>query len=467
RRRIESIAVLPLSNLSDDTGQDFFADGMTEAIISRLAQIRSLRVVSRTSVMGYKGARRPLAEIARELGVDAVVEGAVSRFGGRVRITAQLVDAREDRHVWAQSYERDVTDILSLQSEVARAIAEGIRVQITPGDAAGLIRAHRVDPEAYEEYLRGRFHWNRRTEEGMRKAIEHFGRSIALDPAYPSAYAGLADLYMTMGIFNFMPPGEAFPRARAASRQALELDESSGEGMLALAGVQFHADWDFETALATYRRAIELAPNLADAHHWYADILTAMGRHDEAVAESKTALRLDPLSLPVNTDVGLHLFYARRFDEAIAQQKRTLELDPTFGPALRSLGGAYEEKRAYDEAIRCYERAQELAKDDLSARALLAHAYAVAGREEEARALLSELRAAAFTRYVSKYALAAIHVGLGEHGVALALLDEAFAARDRGMVWLGVSPRFDPLRGEPRFQEILAKLKLPAGHPAR
>ncbi|HSQ59601.1 MAG TPA: tetratricopeptide repeat protein [Acidobacteriota bacterium] len=438
---------------------------MTEAIISRLAQIRSLRVVSRTSVMGYKGARRPLGAIARELGVDAVVEGAVSRFGGRVRITAQLVDAREDRHVWAQSYERDVTDVLSLQSEVARAIAEEIRVQLTPGDTEGLARARRVDPEAYEEYLRGRFHWARRSEEGMRKAIEHFGRSIALDPAYASAYAGLADLYMTMGIFNFLPPGEAFTRARSAATRALALDASSAEGLLPLAGVQFHADWDFEAALASYRRVIELAPNLADAHHWYADILSAMGRHEEAVAESRAALRLDPLSLAVNTDVGLHLFYARRYDEAIAQQKRTLELDPTFGPALRSLGGAHEEKREFDEAIRCYQRAHELAKDELSARALLAHAYAVAGREAEARALLAELRAAAATRYVSKYALAAIHVGLGERDLALDLLEEAFTARDRGMVWLGVSPRFDPLRDEPRFQEILGRLRLSAVRP--
>ena len=461
RRLVESIAVLPLSNLSDEAERDFFADGMTEALISRLAQIRSLRVVSRTSAMRYKDSDRPLAEIARELGVDAVVEGAVSRFGGRVRVTAQLVDARTDRHLWAQSYERDATDILSLQSEVARAIADEIQARVTPGDAVGLGRTHRVEPDAYEEYLRGRFHWNRRTGEGMRKAIEHFGRSIALDPSYPSAYAGLADVYVTMAIFSFSPPGEAFPRARAAAERALALDGSSAEGLLPLAGVEFHADWDFEQAMTTYRRVIELAPNLADAHHWYADVLTAMRRHDEAVAESRTALRLDPLSLSVNTDVGLHLFYARRYDEAIAQQLRALELDPNFGPALRSLGGAYEEKHDYEAAIRCYQQGHELAKDDLSARALLAHAYAVAGRAPEARAIVAELRAASETRYVSRYALAAIHVGLGEHERALDLLEEAYHARDRGMVWMAVSPRLDPLRAEPRFQDLIRRMRLP------
>ncbi len=462
---VASIAVLPLSNLTNDPGQEYFADGVTEAIIARLAQIRSLRIVSRTSIMGYKGIRRPLASIAQELGVDAVVEGAVSRFGNRVRITVQLVDAREDRNLWAQSFERDVAEVLELQAEVARAIAEEVRAQITPQDAETLRRAPRVDAEAYEEYLRGRFHWNRRNEAGLRKAIEHFGRSIALDPDYASAYAGLADAYVTMGIFNFTKPGDAFARARAAVARVLQLGEATAEALLPLAALQFNADWDFEGALATYRRALDLEPNLADAHHWYADVLSALGRHEEAIAESRIAQRLDPLSLAVNTDVGLQLFYARRYDETIAQQTRTLELDPTFGPALRSLGGAYEEKHEYDEAIRVFGRAQELATEDLSARALLAHAYAVSGREADARALLDELAAASKTRYVARYSLAAIHVGLGDHRAALTLLEEAFQARDRGMVWLGVSPRFDPLRAEPSFRELLVRLRLAPSDP--
>jgi serine/threonine-protein kinase len=460
RAAVASIAVLPLSNLTDAPEQEFFADGVTEAIIERLARVRSLRVVSRTSIMGYKGVRRPLVEIAQELGVDAVVEGAVSRLGNRVRITAQLIDAREDRHLWAKSYERDVAEMLELQSEVVRAIADEVRAQVTPQDAETLRRAPRVDAEAYEEYLRGRFHWNRRNEVGLRKAIEHFGRSIALDPDYTSAYAGLADAYVTMGIFNFAAPADAFARARAAVSRVLVLDEMAPEALLPLAAIQFHADWDFEASLATYRRALELAPNLPDAHHWYADVLSALGKHDEAIEESRLAQRLDPLSLAVNTDIGLHLFYARRYDEAIAQQRRTLELDPTFGPALRSLGGAHEEKREFEEAIDAYRRAQELATEDLSARALLAHAYAVSGRETEARALLDELRAASAARYVSRYALAAIHVGLGEPAEALSLLEEAFVARDRGVVWLGVSPRFDPIREEPRFRDLLKRLGL-------
>jgi TolB-like protein/Flp pilus assembly protein TadD len=450
-----------LANLTDDSDQEYFADGVTEAIIARLARVRTLRVVSRTSVMGYKGIRRPLAAIAQELGVDAVVEGAVSRLGNRVRITAQLIDAREDRHLWAQSYERDVVDVLELQSEIARAIAEEIRVQITPQDAESFGRTQRVDPLAYEQYLRGRFHWNRRNESGVRQAIEHFGRAIALDPDYVSAYAGLADAYVTLGVFNFMPSADAFARARGAVARVLALDPSAPEVLLPFAAIQFHADWDFDGAETTYRRAIELAPNLADAHHWFADILTARGRHEEAIEHARVAQRLDPLSLAVNTDVGLQLFYARRYEEAIEQQKRTLELDPTFGPALRSLGGAYEETRRYDDAIRAYLRAHELATDDLSARALLAHAYAVSGREREARAILEELESA--TRYVSRYSVAAIHVGLGERERALTLLEEAFAGRDRGMVWIGVSPRLHPLRDEPRFRALLEKLRLAPG----
>jgi serine/threonine-protein kinase len=459
-RQITSIAVLPLANLSGTPDQDFFADGMTEALIASLAQVRALRVVSRTSAMQYRGARQSLPEIANALGVDGIVEGAVTRFENRVRVTAQLIDARADRHLWAQSYERDVSDVLALQSDVARAITEEIRIHVRPQEGWRLARATRVDPEAYEEYLRGRFHWNRRNEEGLRKAIECFQRSIAKDPRYAPAYAGLADAFATLGFYDYLPPHEAFPPAEAAVARALELDESLAEAHVSLAAIRLDAHWDWEGALESYQHALELDPNYAPAHHWYADALAAGGRTEEAVLESRRAQALDPLSLIVNTSVGLHLFYARRYEEAIAQQKRTLELDPTFAPALRSLGGAYEESRMYDEAIAAFTRAHELLPRELSAKALLAHAFAVSGRAGQARAILEELKVASATRYVAAYSLAAIHVGLGEADAAFDLLEQAYRARDRGMVWLKVSPRFDPLRGHPRFQELLRRMRL-------
>ncbi|MEK7314856.1 MAG: protein kinase, partial [Candidatus Eisenbacteria bacterium] len=280
--RIESIAVLPLANLAGEPEQEFFADGVTEAIIARLAQVRALRVISRTSVARYKGVDRPLPEIARELGVDAIVEGAISRDAGRVRITARLIDARDDRHIWAQSYERDLIDVLALQSDVARAIADEIRVQLTPQEDSKLRRVRRVDPKAYEEYLRGRFHWNRRTEADVRKAIDCFGRAIALDPEHGPAYAGLADAYVTLCVYNWVPPDEAMPRARKAAARALELDDADAQAHFSLGGVRFEADWDWEAALESYDRGIGLDPSLADGHHWKADVLSVLRRHEEA-----------------------------------------------------------------------------------------------------------------------------------------------------------------------------------------
>ncbi len=459
-RTINSLAVLPLANLSGDTEQEFFADGMTEELILNLAKLRALRVVSRTSVMQFKGGRAAVPEIARALGVDAIVEGSVIRAGDRVRITAQLIDARDDRHLWAQSYERDLRDVLALQSEVARAIADEIRVQVLPLEKVRLDRALPVDPVAYEEYLRGRFHWNRRTEEGALKALECFERSIARDPGYARAYAGLADAYETLGIYEYLPPHEAFPRAEAAVTRALALDDSLAEAHVSLGSHRFNARWDWPGSIASYRRAFAIEPNSVAAHHWYSDLLSALGRSDEAIAEAKVAQSLDPLSLTVNTSVGLHLLYARRFEESIAAQERTLELDPSFAPALRSLGGALEQAGRFDEAIAAYERANTILPGEISAKALLTHAYAVSGRTGKARELLAELKAASGTRYVAAYTLAAIHVGLGEHDAALELLDRGWRERDRGMAWLKVSPRFDPVRGHPLFQEILRRLRL-------
>jgi serine/threonine-protein kinase len=459
--RIESIVVLPLENLSRDPDQEYFADGMTEALITNLAQIRALRVVSRTSAMQFKGVRRPLPEIARALQVDAVVEGTVARFGNRVRITAQLIEAATDRHLWAQSYERDLSDVLALQGEVARAIADEVRVQVSGEEQARLKQERRVDPQAYELYLRGRHHWNRRTNAETRKGIEYFHQAIQRDPLYAAAYAGLARAYDTMGTYNFIAPSEAFSQAATAAARALELDPALPEAHTALGGVLFTHNWDWPRAEAEFRRALALDSNSADAYHWYSDFLSAMGRSEEAIASIQRAHSFEPLSLTINMSVAVCYFYARRYDDAIAQQKRTLELDPTFAPALRNLGGAYEEKGMWNEAIDAYMKAGSFSPGDLTATGLLAHAYAVSGRRDEAKHLLNELLEQSKTRYVSPYTMAAIHVGMGDTEKAFENLEQAFVSRDRGMVWIKVAPRLDPLRSDPRFSDILRRMKLP------
>ncbi|HET9251923.1 MAG TPA: protein kinase [Candidatus Eisenbacteria bacterium] len=459
--RIRSLVVLPLVHLSGDPEQEYFADGMTEALITDLAQIADLRVVSRTSAMRYKGTSKPLPEIARELQVDAVVEGTVARFGDRVRITAQLIDATTDRHLWARAYERDLRDVLGLQGEVAAAIAGEIRVRIEPQVQKKLSRERRVDPRAYESYLRGRYHWNRRSADGIRRGIEHFQEAIDRDPAYAPAYAGLAQAYDTLGSYSFLPPGEAFSLARAAVTRALELDESLPEAHVAWGGVLQSHLWDWPGAEAEFRRALDLDPNLAGAHHWYSDFLMAMGRSEDAIASARRAAELDPLHLAINMTLGAAYFYGRRYEEAVEQQRRTLDLDPSFAPAHRSMGGAFEQLGRYDEAIAEFRKGAALS-DDLYATSLLAHAYAVSGRKEEAWVLLEELEEAeARDRFVSPYSLAAVYAGLGNANRAFELLNRAFHSRDRGMVFLYVAPRFDPLRADPRFTDLLRRMKFP------
>ncbi|HKO23016.1 MAG TPA: protein kinase [Candidatus Eisenbacteria bacterium] len=459
RSSIGSIAVLPLENLSGDPEQEFFADGMTEALILTLAQIDAFRVASRTSVMRFKGTRLPLPEIARALQVDAVVEGTVARFGGRVRVTAQLIDAGTDRHLWARSYERELSDVLALQGEVARAVAEEIRGQVTREASARLARARRVDPEAYEAYLRGRYHWNRRSEEGIRKGIEHFEEAIRLDPLYAQAHAGLAQAYDTLGSYSFITPEEAYTKARIAALHALEIDENLSEAHVAMGGVLQNHLWDWAGSEEHFRRALAADPGNAGAYHWYSDLLSALGRSDEAVAAMRRAHELDPLSLTVNMSLGACFFYARRYDDAVEQQRRTLDLDPNFAPAHRMMGGALEQLGRLDDAMAEYRTAAALSKD-LSANALLAHTLARAGRPDEARRVHAQLRADAEGRYLSPYSEAAIYTGLGETDAAFERLEKAYAIRDRGMVWIKVAPRLDPLRGDPRFDALLERMNL-------
>ncbi len=459
--RIEALAVLPLENLSGDPEEDYFADGMTEALIADLAKIRALRVPSRTSVMQYKKAKKPLPQIARELNVDAIVEGSVTRSGNRVRITAQLIEAKKDRHMWAESYERDMRDILALQSEVARAIAREIKIQVTPQERARLARTRAVNPEAYQAYLKGSYYSSKRTEEGLAKGIAHFEQAIETDPGYALAYAGLADSYSLLVRYGAVRPSEAMPKAKAAAKKALELDNTLAEAYASLAYASLHYDWDWQTAERQFQRAIELVPNYETAHQWYARYLTAMGRFDEAIAEVKRAQQLEPLSLIINSAVGYAYYFARRYDQAIAESRKALEMDPNFSRAHFNLGLAYEQKKMFPQAIAEFQKAIASSGGPLM-EAALGHAYAVAGRRAEAQEVLDRLIELSKQRYVSSYQIATIYAGLGETDQAFAWLEKAYGERNNWLAYLKVDPIFDGLRSDSRFAALVRRVGLAA-----
>jgi TolB-like protein/DNA-binding winged helix-turn-helix (wHTH) protein/Flp pilus assembly protein TadD len=455
---IRSLAVLPLDNLSGDASQDYFADGMTDELITGLAQIRALRVISRTSVMAYKHLRKPLPEIARELNVDAVVEGTVLRSGEQVRITAQLIEARADKHLWAESYEGNLRDTLALQKKVASAIAEQIRIEVTPQEQAVLKKAKVVNPEAYESYLKARYFWNKRTADGLKIAVAYFKQAIDEDPNYAQAYAGLADSYNLLGDWEYgaLAPSEAYPKAKAAAIKALELDNTLSEAHTSLAFSLDVFDWDWDSAEREYRRAIELTPGYATAHQWYADHLSQMGRNSEAIAEMRKAEHLDPLSLIIRADMAEIFLVAHLNDEAIEQSRKTVDMDPNFAIAHYELGQAFVQKNSYNEAIAEFQKAIELSGGSVSCVANLAYAYAISNKRNEAVKILNDLKTRS-TRNASEIAL--MYVGLGEKNEAMKWLEKAYEEHFNPSIL--VRPAFDPLRSDPRFQNLVRRIGLP------
>ncbi len=465
---ITSIAVLPLENLSGDPEQDYFADGMTEALITELSKISALRVISRQSVSQFKGTNKPLPEIARELDVDAVVEGSAVHVGpavggtsDRVRISAQLIQAVPERHLWAESYERDLRDVLALQSEMARAIAREVKATLTPEEEARLASARPVNPEAYEAFLKGRYFYHKRTEEGLRKGLEYYQQAIAKDPTYAPAHLGAADSYLVMAGWALIPPTEAYVKARAAVMKALEIDETLGHAHSNLAGIRYEYEWDWLGAEREFKRALELNPNRVGIHRYHAEFLSFMGRHTEAIAEAERAHELRPLQLITYTMVGITLHNARQYDQAIEQCQEVLELDPNFVPALYYLGRAYEQKGQYEEAITHLAEARRISGASSRMAAGLAHAYALSGRRADAQQILDELTRRPSQSYVSPYEVGIVFVGLGDGEQALTWLDRAVEERDTYAVHLKVDPRLDPLRSDPRFHSLLRRMNFP------
>jgi TolB-like protein/Flp pilus assembly protein TadD len=453
--RIQSVAVLPLEDLSDDADHDYFADSMTEALITSLAKIKALRVISRTSAMQYRGARKSLLQIARELNVDAVIEGSVLRSGERIRINAQLIHATSDQHLWAESYERNFRDILSLQSEIARQVANQVRIILTPEEHARLGSARQVNPEAHEWYLKARYHWNKRTEESVRKALSYFQRAIDNDPTYAQGYAGLADSYNILGYYNALPPMEAYPKGKAAALKALEIDNSLAEPHATLGVVKRDFEWDWSGADEAFQCAIELNPGCVEAYHWRGTLLSMLGRHAEALREKTTALALDPLSVVIRTDLARMFYFARDYDQALEQYRAALDLDSNFGVTHLWLAHVYEQRGRFEQAIAELETGMRLSTGSTFALAKLGHGYAMAGRRDEAHSVLEQLNALSSEKYVSPYDIAIVHVGFQENDEAFAWLQRALEQRSLWLGYLNVEPQLDPLRSDPRFQELL------------
>jgi TolB-like protein/Tfp pilus assembly protein PilF len=459
--QVRSLAVLPFVDLSGGTDEAYFADGMTDMLINKLARIGALKVISRTSVMRYKGARKPLADMARELDVDALVEGSLLRSNDRVQIIVRLIDADRDSLLWAEEYEYGLGDLLEMQGRAARTIAERVQVELTPQEHHILTHSPPVDPAVQEAYLKGRYFWYQRTTESVRKGLEYFEEAVRLDPSHAPAHTGIADsCIVDGGRYLGISPKQAYTRARAAAERAIALDDHLAEAHTSLAAVMTDYDWDWDGADREYRRAIELNPNYVTAHSWYAEQLSRMGRHDDAVAEARRAGELDPLSLASSMIVSWILYFARRYDEALEQGRLTLEIERDYATVHRIMGWAYEETGAYDAAIAAHRQAAELTDRQPNFLGQLGRACALAGKQREARDVLAQLMEASKRIYVSALDISIIHMALGEEDRAFDWLERAYDERADHLPYLKVNPRLDPLRGDPRFKDLQRRMGL-------
>ncbi|HKP13572.1 MAG TPA: protein kinase [Blastocatellia bacterium] len=454
-RAVNSVAVLPFVNESADPEAEYLSDGIAESLINSLSEWPALKVTSRNSSFRYKGRDPDARSIGRELGVQAVLSGRISERGDTLQIRVELIDARDDTQIWGEQFTRPRADLIALQGDIARQVAERLQLRLA-GEGRRAGRRAAANAEAYQAYLRGRFYWNKRTEEGIKKGIEFFNQAIELDPTYALAYAGLADCYAMLTEYASAPPVETYPKVKAAARKALEIDDTLAEAHTSL-GAAYEYEWSWAEAEKEYRRAIEMNPNYATAHHWYAVFLGARLRHDEGIAEMRKALDVDPLSLIINTSLGRELYGARRYDEAVAQLRRTLDMDANFAEAHFHLAMVYEAKRMYAEAIAEFEKAAELFADP-AMKVWEARAYALSGNRKEAERFINRESEAAKTRYVAPYPIATIYAAMGDNDRAMAYLEKVFDEHSYYVVWLNLDPVFDRLRSDPRFQDLLRRI---------
>jgi TolB-like protein/Tfp pilus assembly protein PilF/class 3 adenylate cyclase len=459
----KSIAVLPFENLSDDKANAYFAEGIQGEILTRLSKIADLKVISRTSTQRFKRSRGNLPQIAKQLGVAHILEGSVQKAVDQVRVNVQLINAATDAHLWAESFDRQLTDIFEVESDIARSIAETLQARLTSSERQAIRQHPTVNLEAYQFYLKGRFFWNKRTVPDLWTAIQYFNQAIEKDPAYALAYAGLAECYCSLG-FSFdagsLSPKEAMPKAKAAALKAVEIDGTLAQAHTSLAFIKLNFDWDWSGAEKGFKRAIKLNSNYNNAHHWYSHYLTAMGRTEESLAESERALELDQLDIGMNLHLGWHYFYARKYDVAIDQFRKTLQLEPNYGLTHWYLGMALQAKANHREALMELETGKNLLRETVGVHAELAHAYATSGNRHRTQKLIDDLLELSKRRYVSSYYFALIYTGLGEKDRAFEWLERAYEERSDLLVYLSVEPRLDSLRADPHFSDLLRRIHL-------
>lgn len=456
------LAVLPFENLSGHSEQDYFSEGLTEEMITQLGRLqpRRLGIIARTTAMRYKGTSKRTDQIGHELGVNYLLEGSVRRAGDRIRITAQLIQVSDQTHLWAETYDRRLADVLVIQRDVARRIARSLTVELLPKQQAALSRGSTPNTAAHEAYFKGRYFWNRRTEEGFAKAVGYFEQAARLDPNYALAYAGLADAYDSLGLYGGLPPGLARLRAEQAARKALEIDDKLAEAHTSLAYAKVLFDWDWPGAEREFKLAIELDPSYVTGHHWYALFLTMMGRFDQALSQMDLTLKLDPLSMVMNSHKGWILYFAHRFEQAIEQLHKAIEIDPLYPLTHYFLGLSYLKKDRIEDAVREFHRADELSEGHPGLVAGLGQAQALLGNRTGAYRYLDELKAASARRYISPYHMACVHAELGEKDRAFEWLGKAYEERSGWIAHLKVDPAVDGLRSDPRFDDLLRRVGL-------
>lgn len=461
RRTIDSLAVLPLINATNDPDTEYLSDGITESIINNLSQLPKLRVMARSTVFRYKGRDIDGQQVGHELGVRAVLTGRVFQRGEQLIIKTELVDTIDGSLLWGEQYNQMIENIFTVEEEMSREISEQLRLKLSGAQKKRLTRRYTENTEAYQCYLKGRFHWNKRTEEAMKRGIEYFEQAIEVDPGYALAYAGLADSYNLLASYSMLASSDAFPRAKAAARRALELDEGLAEAHTSMSFVKFGYEWDWEGAQLGFTRAIELNPNYPMAHQWNAVMLAALGRFEEGFVHADRAQELDPLSLPISTLVGWLRHLARDYDSAITLYKSTLELDSGFALAHRRLGQTYEQKQMYAEALAAFQKAEELAGEDVELMSARGHLYGVLGETGKAEAALEKLKATSKRKYVPAYLVARSYAGMGKTDLVFEWLEKAFVERYGYLAYLNVEPLFDDIRTDPRFVDLVRRVGLP------